>query len=492
MKLERRFLYLLICTAALFIPFTATADAQEDVVRVDTTLVTIPTAVMDRGGRYVADLQKDDFEVYEDGIVQEVALFETVDEPFTAMLVFDVSGSMRTYMEDLVRAANAFVTQMRPNDEIIVATFADKRKLNIVVEPVKKRDFKQEVFLNTVRDQWFTATFDAVAGAIDYMKPIKGRRAVVFFTDGKLYGVKATEKSTLRAVEEQDAAFYTIRFGTFPKVNPLNPRELPTEKIKRERSAKSDEYLNALSKKSGGRSFQIEFIEALPSTFRSIADELGRLYYLGYYSQKEEKTQLPRQVKVKVRKPGLTVRAEKCFRRASNSQNSLKRLVETHLAGDGDLIGRDAALEEVRQFLHVLQVHERERILRAVSFCRPSMASRWSAKYSRYCRMSATERPATPPPSMSSANCISQSTASSSIVDDLARRVASSNSSGSSLRTLLHDLEREVHVRRSRRGRPSSFRRRGRAAGRSSAGSRRRRTRRRRTALRCRRQSRSG
>lgn len=295
------------------------AHAQDETIRIDTTLVTIPTAVMDRDGHYILNLSKEDFEIFEDGVSQEIALFQPVNEPFTAMLVFDLSGSMRSHINGIVKSANSFVGQLRNDDRVVVATFADKPRLSIVVEPATKRDFSQPVELNTTRDMGYTATFDAVDAAMKYMKKLRGRRAIIIFTDGELYGLHASDQENIRAAAEQDAAIYTIRFGDFPKVDPrslnagilIKTDKLP-EKEKRRRAERSDAYLDSLTKSSGGRGFRLTEIEDLPTTFKSIANELSQQYYLGYYVKSTSNLR-PKKLRVSVKKPGLVVRSREKY-----------------------------------------------------------------------------------------------------------------------------------------------------------------------------------
>ncbi|HEY8412835.1 MAG TPA: hypothetical protein VIK76_15585, partial [Pyrinomonadaceae bacterium] len=72
-----------------------------DVVKVNTTLVTIPVSVMDRDGRYVPNLLKDDFRIWEDDVEQEVAFFQSVDKPFSVVLMLDTSPSTQFRLEDI-------------------------------------------------------------------------------------------------------------------------------------------------------------------------------------------------------------------------------------------------------------------------------------------------------------------------------------------------------------------------------------------------------
>src|SRR5437773_1651802 len=96
-----------------------------DVVRVNTTLVTIPVSVMDRAGRYVPNLNKQDFRIWEDNVEQEVAFFSSADKPFSVVLMIDTSGSTRFRLEDIQDAAINFVNQLRPDDRVMVVSFDD-------------------------------------------------------------------------------------------------------------------------------------------------------------------------------------------------------------------------------------------------------------------------------------------------------------------------------------------------------------------------------
>ena len=99
---------------------------EGDVVKVETTLVSIPVSVMDRDGKYIPNLTKDDFRVWEDGAEQRVAYFASTEKPFTVALVIDTSASTRYKIEEIQDAAIAFVNQLRPDDKVVVVSFDDK------------------------------------------------------------------------------------------------------------------------------------------------------------------------------------------------------------------------------------------------------------------------------------------------------------------------------------------------------------------------------
>nr|MDQ3746856.1 hypothetical protein [Acidobacteriota bacterium] len=99
---------------------------EDEVVRVSTSLVTVPVGVLDRQGRFVPGLSQGQFRLFENGVEQEIAYFEGAEKPFTVALLLDMSDSARLKQKDIQDAAIAFVEQLRPDDRVIVAVF-DKR-----------------------------------------------------------------------------------------------------------------------------------------------------------------------------------------------------------------------------------------------------------------------------------------------------------------------------------------------------------------------------
>ena len=178
----------------ILVIFAKGSVAQDDVIRVNTNLVTVPVTVLDRDGRYVTNLKKEDFQIFEDGLEQDIEIFETTEQPFTVMLLLDSSGSMNNYLQNIAHAANAFVKELRPNDQLIVANFSDSGKIQIILEATKKKDFHTKISLQQRIGDYFTTTFDAVKRGIEYMKPFQGRRAIVLFSDGNFMGKRLRQK----------------------------------------------------------------------------------------------------------------------------------------------------------------------------------------------------------------------------------------------------------------------------------------------------------
>lgn len=299
--------YLFIATL-----FSKVNFAQDEIIKVDTNLITVPAIVFDREGRYVASLKKEDFQIFEDGVEQEIAYFETVEQPFTILFLLDTSGSMNSYLPDLARASNVFMKQLRPNDQLIVASFADKKQIQILLEATKIRDMNQKIVFKRRTGDGFTATFDAVDRSIEYINNFQGRRAIVLFSDGEQNGIKSSAKSNLHNAEEQEALIYTIRFGVLPTHQPGYTGYL-SEKSRIKLDEKVNNYMQGLAQKTGGRSYQVEDISNLDETFKMVAEELGQQYSLGYYPKSQGEAGQKRQIKVKMRQPNLAVRARDSY-----------------------------------------------------------------------------------------------------------------------------------------------------------------------------------
>jgi Mg-chelatase subunit ChlD len=185
-----------------------------DVVKVDTTLVSIPVAVMDRDGKFIPDLTQANFRVWENDVEQKVAYFASTDKPFTVALLIDTSASTRYKIEEIQDAAIAFTNQLRADDKVVVISFDDKIR-GLDRQPTNDRSVLREWILQT-RIGSGTRLYDAMDQVLNqYFNHIDGRKAIVLFTDGVDTTSKhATYETTLRDAEETDALIYPVDFDT--------------------------------------------------------------------------------------------------------------------------------------------------------------------------------------------------------------------------------------------------------------------------------------
>src|SRR5204863_5647717 len=100
--------------------------SEEQPVRLNATLVQVPAVVTDRSGKFVSDLSRSDFTVYEEGKRQDISFFAAVKQPFSAVLVLDTSNSAQDRLRAIQQAAVDFTSRLRPGDRMMVISFANE------------------------------------------------------------------------------------------------------------------------------------------------------------------------------------------------------------------------------------------------------------------------------------------------------------------------------------------------------------------------------
>jgi VWA domain-containing protein len=208
---------------------TPPQDPPQDIetLKIDTNLVTVPVVATDSSGVYVADLRQDEFSLTEDGVAQQIAFFGKVSLPFHVVLMLDTSSSTQDKLRLIQQAAFAFVQQLQPADRVKVISFDDSvRDLN---EFTNNRETLRAA-INGTRSGEGTKVYDAIELALNTIRRIQGRKAIVIFTDGMdWHSDKATFNSTVRWLDEEGVIVYPIRYDT----------RATTERIAREQAGET-------------------------------------------------------------------------------------------------------------------------------------------------------------------------------------------------------------------------------------------------------------
>ena len=307
-----------------------------DVVRINTTLVTVPVSVLDRQGRFVFGLKRGDFQLFEDGVEQSIVHFEPTETPFTVALVLDTSASTRFHLSEIKEAAIAFARQLRPQDRVLVVTFSDE--VLALTEATSNLNRIAEVIQADVWPGQSTRLYDAMNFVMnERLNKIKGRKAIVLFTDGvDTSSFLASHRSTLHDAEEMDALIYPIEYDTKDYVSKMRgggritilmngsiwPIPLPSigssGSIKADYD-RADRYLHGLADRTGGRLYSANDPTQLANAFTSIAEELRRQYRLGYYPPNGTLTSGERHaIKVSVQRPDVAVRSRNSYLRTTH------------------------------------------------------------------------------------------------------------------------------------------------------------------------------
>lgn len=325
---------------------------EGDVVRIDTALVTVPVSVLDRQGRFVPNLKREDFSVSENGVEQSIAYFEPAEKPFTVALLLDTSASTHFHLWEIKAAAIAFAKQLRPQDRVLVVSFNDQ--VLLLTEATNDLNTVSAVVEEYATSGDSTRLYDAVDLVVkERLNKIKGRKAIVLFTDGvDTSSYLATYQSTLREAEELDALIYPIQYDTSDYLRAMQGVGTGTVTIVTNSSSwpfpgrssssqviyggppaggaappgttkadyeRANQYLHELADKTGGRLYEANDSAQLAQAFSRIAEELRRQYSLGYYPQTStDQSSERRQIRVKVHQPNLAVRARDGYLRASS------------------------------------------------------------------------------------------------------------------------------------------------------------------------------
>ena len=302
---------------------------EEEVVKVGTSLVTIPVSVYDRNGLYIPNLEQHNFKVFENGVEQEIAYFGTSEKPFTVILLIDVSPSTAYKIDEIQAAAIAFVDQLKPQDSVMVIEF--DQSIHVLTESTNDR---QKIYkaINRTGFGGGTSLYDAVDFSLKKrLEKVEGRKAIVLFTDGvDTSSGRASFESTLQEAEESESLIFPIYYNTFLNSIGIGTGggvmstppvlSLPRSGGGQSGGASSAEYtrgrayLTALATATGGRVFRPESTTGgLTAAFEGIAEELRRQYNVGYYPKEEGEAGERKQIRVRVNRPKLVIRSRDSY-----------------------------------------------------------------------------------------------------------------------------------------------------------------------------------
>jgi Ca-activated chloride channel family protein len=288
-------LRILVAVAA----FGAVSVAQQNpAFRSSVQTVALYATVVDDKGRLVPDLAREHFEIYDNGKLQELTVFENAVQPIRVVVMLDTSGSMTLYLELLKQAAEQFVIRLLPEDRARVGSFSDK--IWISPEFTHNRDDLIRVLHNDIQFGNPTRLWDAIDESMTALSREQGRRVVLVFTDGEdSASRKADDDGVLARAIQDEYMVYAIGLRTLmPGVN--GPRE-----------SRPDRDLKKLAEQTGGGFIELTRATDLGAAFTRVADELHRQYVLGFTPSVLDNRSHVLEVKVKV--AGMTARARRSY-----------------------------------------------------------------------------------------------------------------------------------------------------------------------------------
>jgi Ca-activated chloride channel family protein len=365
-----RFILLLIWVSGFIVGARAQTETKEDnePIRVDTQLVDVPLVVTDKSGKPVLNLKQNNFTIYEDGKKQDIAEFAATNAPFEVALLLDTSGSTRSDLTLIQRAAANFIASLRTGDKVSVISYKTERgatqayAASEVLNSLTDDREKLRTVLESVKTSNGTPYYDSLLQIAEkvFDKPAKddfrGRRALVALTDG-VDSVSAAEFDEVKEeLERAGITCYFIQVNTreFFEENLLGDCQsairFSTAQIRRyyrvyyprsnvektfnfcglgdfERLAISkglyelaDKQMNDLARASGGRVFPVADLSEARNAFKAVAEEIGTKYSLGYYSSNEKRDGTYRKIKIEVKNvpAGAQIRAREGYTAPAN------------------------------------------------------------------------------------------------------------------------------------------------------------------------------
>jgi Ca-activated chloride channel family protein len=289
--------------------------AQEPAsIRVDVGLVNVGFSVRDLGGKLVADLGQDEIEITEDGVPQKISFFaHSTDVPLNLGLVMDVSGSQQSFIRPHLHDLQAFLKNvLRPKDKAYLMTFANRltlvndysgsaRELVDSLDEFQKARGRMDYPTVGPRERRIlgTAFYDAVFyGSTLMMQNVdRGRRALILFSDGEDNSSAHHMMDAIEAAQANDVLLFAIRY-TENREGQWNARNKYGISV-----------MERIARETGGADFDGQG-RGLVDSFRQIGEQLRSGYELAYHTSNPPGDQTFHKIAIKVKRPGVTVRAK--------------------------------------------------------------------------------------------------------------------------------------------------------------------------------------
>lgn len=253
-------------------------------ISVTSELVVLPVNVTDTNGNFVSGLTGNDFHIYEEKRLQDLALFDREDTPVSVGLIVDHSGSMELKLPNVIAAISAFAHSGNPEDEMFVVDFSDK----VVIEPLSGKPFTNNSVeigkaVEAVSAHGRTALYDALAEGLNHLQLSHlQRKALIVISDGGDNASQVKRSEILALARKSQVMIYSIALE---------------DEFTKEQDPK---VLRQLSEETGGVAFFPASEQSVVDSSKQIARDLREQYVLGFVPEKHGNQNSFRKVQVKV------------------------------------------------------------------------------------------------------------------------------------------------------------------------------------------------
>jgi Ca-activated chloride channel family protein len=281
----------LIVIFCLYSRIPALAQNQDQaVIRVDVNLVLVDATVKTKAGQIMADLNKNAFELREDGVAQKIEVFGRDELPINVALVLDLSDSIGPFLGPLRDAANTALAALKPEDEVALFTFSTEAELRVPFTSDKTKIAQQ---IDAFQTGGATNINDGIFVAAKYLlnTPPKGRRVIILISDD--VGTSAGGQGTRDIVTETiaaDAALYNLKIPGYNPPGTLFAAGLVPGLVN----------IRRVTDQTGGEIFEVQDVAHLDATFRALIHRIKTRYTLGYYTNATGATGKPHKLDVRL------------------------------------------------------------------------------------------------------------------------------------------------------------------------------------------------
>lgn len=262
-------------------------------------VVNLNVRVIDRNNRPINTLRQNDFQVYEESVLQPIEFFAKEEVPTNYSLVLDNSGSMRFQLEKVIEASKIIVGTNRPDDETSIIRFVSRDKISIERDFTSDREELNDALDNLYVEGGKTAIIDAVYLAAERVQNYeqgnsddRKRRALILVSDGEDRDSFYSEQQLYELLRESDVQIYAVGF-----VNELNKEG---GFISKSPQGKAKAFLERIAKETGGKVYFPESLNELTTIAQDIASELRTQYSIGYIPTNSENDGSFRNIRVVV------------------------------------------------------------------------------------------------------------------------------------------------------------------------------------------------
>ncbi len=289
--------FVLFCLTFFISQLSTRAQTKDDdLIKVDSSLVIVNATITDSEDRPVQGLKKNQFEIFEDDSRQVIDFFKAQETPFAAVILIDTSGSMQQRVSLARSAAIKFLAGIRNEDQVAIYNFDSKVRL--VQDFSSLRDLIPQVY--DLKANGWTVLNDAIYQAAQRLeKRAEKRKAIVVLSDGADTRSGRSSKKTLKAALRANATIYTVDMSG---VNSGGRRRMQNRGM-----------LKNFAKKTGGKFIKTPGGVAMRDAFENIVKELGIQYTLGYYPTNTKKDGRWRKIELKTSVKGLTIRTREGY-----------------------------------------------------------------------------------------------------------------------------------------------------------------------------------